>query len=120
MPDPRQVERLLNRSFEIVQTGALTLASPNSAGSSSNTSVPYAFDFKPIIFAFVSYSSGGTRFILPNLQIDNLGGADVGKIRGEVAYEVVDDIITFYFRNFTAALNQTAYIRYYVCRDPAS
>ncbi len=120
MPESRQVERLLNRNFEVVQTGTTTLASPNLAGSSSFVNVPYEFDFKPIIFAFVSYSSGGTRFILPNLQIDNLGGADVGKVQGEVGYEVVVDVITFYFRNFTMALNQTAYIRYYICRDPAA
>lgn len=119
MPEARQVEQLLNRSFEVVQTGNTTLASPNLAGSSSSINVAYDFDFKPIIFAFVSYSSGGTRFLLPNLQIDNLGGADVGKIRGEVSYEIVANVLTFYFRNYTAALNQTAYIRYYICRDPA-
>lgn len=119
MPEAREVERLLNRGFEIVQTGNTTLASPNLAGSSSFVNVAYEFDFKPIVFAFVSYSSGGTRYILPNLQIDNLGGADVGKVRGEVSYEAVGGSITFYFRNYTAALNQTAYIRYYICRDPA-
>lgn len=120
MADARQVERILNRTFEVVQTGNLTLASPNLIGSSSNTSVAYNFPYKTIVFAFVSYSSNGTRFILPNLQIDNLGGADVGKVRGEVSFEIVANLITFYFRNYIAALNQTAYIRYYICRDPSS
>lgn len=120
MVEPRQVERLLNRSFEVVQTGQVTVVSPNLMGSSSFEVVTYGLDYEPIIFAFVSFAPTGTRYLMPYQDVDVTGGADNGKVRGQVAYEVVSGDITFYFRNITAALNQTAYIRYYICRDPAA
>lgn len=119
MTEARQVERLLNRGFEIVQTGETTLASPNLSLSSSFVNVDYSFAFKPIVFAFVSLSSGGTRFLLPYQDVDVAGGADTGKVKSQVSYEVVPGFITFYYRNITSAVSGTAYIRYYICRDPA-
>lgn len=119
MPEAREVERLLNRGFEVVQTGNTTLVSPNLSGSSSNVTIDYNFSYEPIVFAFVSFSPTGTRFLMPYQDVDVTGGANNGKVQGQVSYEIVSGDITFYFRNITAALNQTAYIRYYICRDPA-
>ena len=40
--------------FEIVRKGKVTLASPNSAGSSTNVSVTHSLGYQPLVMAFVA------------------------------------------------------------------
>lgn len=106
--------------FKILKTGTTSFASPNSIGSSTNISVTHGFNYKPIVFAFVSFTPTGTRFPLPYLSPQLTGDPTPGLISHQVNYEIVVDIITFYWRDITRATNQTAYIRYYFVEERAN
>lgn len=113
---PIQVERLLNRGLEVVGQGKTTLVSPNSTSSSSNTTVSFSLAYKPLVLAFVAFSSAGTYFIMPYNEIEVV---TTGAVKWQVAYELNTGSITFYFRNIGTATTNTAYIRYYLLKDPA-
>lgn len=114
-----QQETEINRNFEIVLQGKKQLTSPNSAGSSTNTSITHSLTYKPVVFAFVAFSSNGTRFPLPYLSVHLTGGAVTnGLIDYQVSYELVDNnTITFYHRDIASASNVTDYIFWYLCRE---
>lgn len=106
-----------NLTFQFVQKGAVQLSSPNSIGSSTNISVVHNLGYKPIVWAFVSFSPTGTRFPLPYLSPHLVGGTP-GLIDYQVSFEVVgDDTVTFYHRDISAASNVTDYISYYILRE---
>lgn len=106
--------------FKILKTGTTSFASPNLIGSSTNISVTHGFNYKPIVFAFVAFSSLGTRFPLPYLSPQLTGDPTPGLIAFQVNYEIVVDIITFYWRDISRASNQTAFIRYYLVEERSS
>lgn len=107
-----------NNIFKIVQKGTTTLASPNSIGSSTFVNVPFTLGTKPIVFAFVAFSAGGTRFPMPYIE-PIIIGANAGKVSHQVAYEVITDNITFFWRDITVATNLTAHITYYILQETA-
>lgn len=110
-----------NNLFKIVSSGSLTLTSPNLAGSSSGAAIAHGQDQVPIVLAFVKFSTGGTSFPIPYLGIE-LAGTNAGRVRYEIGYEAPESggYITFYHRNITSAVSQTAYITYYILQETAS
>ncbi len=109
-----------NNIFKIVSKGTTTLTSPNSIGSSSNVSVAFSTGTKPIVFAFASLTPTGTRFPLPIIQPQLTGDPTPGLVAYQVNYEIVTDLLTFYWRDITKAHNITAYITYYLLQETAT
>jgi len=105
-----------NNIFKIVETDTITLASPAGTGTSSNVVVPHSLGYKPLVLAFVSFSSLGTSFPLPYNEVDIFTGV----VGWQVGMEVTDIDITFFHRNITVASSVTDYIRYYILQETAS
>lgn len=104
--------------FEIVRKGKVTLASPNSAGSSTNVSVTHSLGYQPLVMAFVAFSSTGTKFPIPYMSVNV---PTTGTIRYMVSMEVVgNNIITFYHTDITDPSNVTDYITWYILREKSN
>lgn len=114
-----QKETLINRTFETILAGKVTLSSPNSAGSSTNKSITHGLGYQPLVLAFVAFSPTGTRHILDYLSPHLTGGAvSNGLIDFQISLEVVDDdTITFFHRDIASASNVTDYIFWYILKE---
>lgn len=114
-----QQENLVNRNFEIILEGKKTLASPNSAGSSTSVSVTHGLGYQPLVLAFVAFSPTGTRHPMDYLSPHLTGGAvSNGLIDFQVSLEAVNNTtITFFHRDIASASNVTDYIFWYVLKE---
>jgi hypothetical protein len=107
-------------TFKIALSGTTQLTAPNAIGGSTNVSVSFTLGTKPIVFAFASLTPTGTRFPLPLLQPQLAADPTPGLIAYQINYEVVTDVLTFYWRDISKATNLTAYITYYILQETAS
>lgn len=108
------------KSFKIVDTNVISLTSPNAAGSSTFQNVTHTLGYNPMVWAFVSFSPGGTGFPLVYNEVE-LVGANTGKVKFQIGFETVaGNTITFYYRDITSASSNTVYIRYYIVQETAA
>lgn len=119
-PDDKLILNSSNNLFKIVDTGTVTLSSPNLAGSSSYINVSHTLNKNPTVLAFASFSPTGTPQPLPIIGVE-LVAPTPGLVNYQLAFEAVGgNTITFFWRDIARANNITAYIRYYIIQETAS